>query len=59
MTERQYPQIKHSHDIWHAAKNLGEKNCQGNYFYPHLVYFIYFIFNKLKYLNEKKTILGN
>lgn len=25
MTECQYPQIKHSHDIWHAAKNLGEK----------------------------------
>lgn len=25
LMKRQYPQIKHSHDIWHAAKNLGKK----------------------------------
>ncbi|XP_048728592.1 uncharacterized protein LOC125646390 [Ostrea edulis] len=25
LMKRQYPEIKHSHDIWHAAKNLGKK----------------------------------
>lgn len=25
IAEKDYPDIKHSHDIWHAAKNLGEK----------------------------------
>lgn len=24
-SEKDYPAIKHSHDIWHAAKNIGEK----------------------------------
>nr|XP_034315406.1 LOW QUALITY PROTEIN: uncharacterized protein LOC105340464 [Crassostrea gigas] len=36
MMKKDYPEIKHSHDIWHAAKNLGkkllsagqEKNCK-------------------------------
>ena len=23
--EKDFPQIKHSHDIWHAAKNIGKK----------------------------------
>lgn len=25
IAEKDYPDIKHSHDIWHAAKNLGKK----------------------------------
>lgn len=25
LTENRFPEIKHSHDIWHAAKNLGKK----------------------------------
>lgn len=24
-SEKDYPRIKHSHDIWHAAKNLGKQ----------------------------------
>ena len=29
-TEKTYPDTKHSHDIWHAAKNLGKKIFKVN-----------------------------
>ena len=30
LTEKDFPQIKHSHDIWHAAKNIGKKIVKVN-----------------------------
>ena len=30
LTEKNFPQLKHSHDIWHAAKNIGKKIVKVN-----------------------------
>lgn len=61
-SEKGYPAIKHSHDIWHAAKNLGKKllmvspECQkqtfSHVFFSFVVYIHILVFTMEQYVYQ-------
>lgn len=40
LTEKVYKEVKHSHDIWHAAKNLGKKLIAVSLYIPNFEVFV-------------------
>lgn len=54
ISEKDYPEIKHSFDIWHGSKNLGKKIIkvrQSSFTNLRIVQVIMMILRKLKLIN--------